>query len=67
MEIDRRKFLEQGYLVLREVIAREQLEQLRALWHGIRIHVELAQQIPPYGGIDTMADLNHAEQLLQRL
>ena len=29
MEIDRRKFLEQGYLVLREVIAREQLEQLR--------------------------------------
>jgi len=34
----------------------ESLEQLRALWHGIRIHVAEAVEIPPTG-VDTEADL----------
>ena len=34
----------------------ESLEQLRALWHGIRIHVVEAAEAPP-PGIDTEADL----------
>lgn len=34
----------------------ESLEQLRALWHGIRIHVIEATEAPP-PGIDTEADL----------
>mgnify|MGYP001194504373 CR=1 FL=1 len=34
----------------------ESLEQLRALWHGIRIHVAEAAEPPP-PGVDTEADL----------
>ncbi|MFO1371802.1 MAG: 3-deoxy-manno-octulosonate cytidylyltransferase [Candidatus Competibacteraceae bacterium] len=34
----------------------ESLEQLRALWHGIRIHVTEAVEAPP-PGVDTEADL----------
>lgn len=34
----------------------EALEQLRALWHGIRIHVAEAAEVPP-PGVDTEADL----------
>lgn len=34
----------------------ESLEQLRALWHGIRIHVAEAAETPP-PGVDTEADL----------
>jgi 3-deoxy-manno-octulosonate cytidylyltransferase (CMP-KDO synthetase) len=34
----------------------EALEQLRALWHGLRIHVAEAVEIPP-PGVDTEADL----------
>ncbi|MBK8181478.1 MAG: 3-deoxy-manno-octulosonate cytidylyltransferase [Candidatus Competibacteraceae bacterium] len=34
----------------------ESLEQLRALWHGIRIHVTEAAEAPP-PGVDTEADL----------
>jgi 3-deoxy-manno-octulosonate cytidylyltransferase (CMP-KDO synthetase) len=34
----------------------ECLEQLRALWNGARIHVALADEIPP-GGVDTPEDL----------
>ncbi|MDS4020180.1 MAG: 3-deoxy-manno-octulosonate cytidylyltransferase [Candidatus Competibacter sp.] len=34
----------------------ESLEQLRALWHGIRIHVTEAAEVPP-PGVDTEADL----------
>lgn len=34
----------------------ESLEQLRALWHGIRVHVAEALEIPP-PGVDTEADL----------
>lgn len=38
----------------------ESLEQLRALWHGIRIHVAKADETPP-PGVDTEADLARAE------
>ena len=34
----------------------ESLEQLRVLWHGEKIHVDIATQTPP-GGIDTPQDL----------
>ncbi len=34
----------------------ESLEQLRALWHGIRIHVAEAAEVPP-PGVDTETDL----------
>ena len=42
----------------------EQLEQLRALWYGERIHVAEASQRPG-PGVDTEDDLVIAEQLLQ--
>jgi len=42
----------------------EQLEQLRALWYGERIHVAEAVQRPG-PGVDTEDDLHIAEQLLQ--
>jgi len=42
----------------------EQLEQLRALWYGERIHVAEANQRPG-PGVDTEDDLVIAEQLLQ--
>ena len=42
----------------------ESLEQLRALWHGQRIHVAVAEQAPP-PGIDTPDDLDHVERLLK--
>ena len=41
----------------------EQLEQLRALWHGHRIAVHLAQQ-PPGLGVDTQDDLDRVRALL---
>lgn len=34
----------------------EKLEQLRVLWHGFKIHVQQANEIPP-PGIDTLDDL----------
>jgi len=42
----------------------EQLEQLRALWYGERIHVAQAAQRPG-PGVDTEEDLHIVEQLLQ--
>jgi 3-deoxy-manno-octulosonate cytidylyltransferase (CMP-KDO synthetase) len=42
----------------------EALEQLRALWYGIRIHVQEALTIPPLG-IDTQEDLARVEAVLQ--
>jgi len=44
--------------------AQESLEQLRTLWHGKRIHVSLAAEIPP-AGVDTAEDLKRIEALLQ--
>ncbi|TRX74888.1 3-deoxy-manno-octulosonate cytidylyltransferase [Pseudomonas mangiferae] len=41
----------------------ESLEQLRALWHGVRIHVADALEAPPTG-VDTPEDLERVRQLL---
>lgn len=41
----------------------EKLEQLRALWHGLRIHVGLADEIPG-PGVDTEADLQRVAAIL---
>ncbi|QLC74524.1 3-deoxy-manno-octulosonate cytidylyltransferase [Pseudomonas sp. LPB0260] len=42
----------------------ECLEQLRALWHGVRIHVADALQAPP-AGVDTAEDLERVRRLLE--
>ena len=42
----------------------ESLEQLRALWHGVRIHVADALQAPPVG-VDTPEDLERVRRLLE--
>jgi 3-deoxy-manno-octulosonate cytidylyltransferase (CMP-KDO synthetase) len=43
----------------------EKLEQLRALYNGVKIHVEVSsQQIPP--GVDTERDLEGVRQFLMR-
>jgi len=41
----------------------ECLEQLRALWHGVRIHVADALESPPTG-VDTLEDLQRVRALL---
>ncbi len=43
----------------------EKLEQLRALWHGLKIHVGIAMAVPG-PGVDTEADLLRVERLLQQ-
>lgn len=40
----------------------ECLEQLRAMWHGVKIHVEQAEETPP-AGVDTPADLERVRAL----
>ena len=42
----------------------ECLEQLRALWHGVRIHVGDALEAPP-PGVDTFEDLERVRRLLE--
>ncbi|WP_263141804.1 3-deoxy-manno-octulosonate cytidylyltransferase [Pseudomonas sp. RIT-PI-AD] len=42
----------------------ERLEQLRALWHGVRIHVGDALEAPPTG-VDTPEDLERVRRLLE--
>ena len=42
----------------------ESLEQLRALWHGVRIHVADAVEAPP-AGVDTAEDLERVRRLLE--
>lgn len=42
----------------------EALEQLRALWHGVRIHVEDAIEAPAVG-VDTPEDLERVRRLLE--
>lgn len=44
----------------------EALEQLRALWHGIRVHVAETTEAPP-PGVDTEADLARVAAELERL
>jgi 3-deoxy-manno-octulosonate cytidylyltransferase (CMP-KDO synthetase) len=39
----------------------ESLEQLRVLWHGERIHVSMAHQLPGHG-VDTTDDLKRVQQ-----
>ena len=41
----------------------ESLEQLRALWYGEKIHVELAKEAPQVG-VDTLEDLERVRQIL---
>lgn len=41
----------------------EKLEQLRAMWHGAKIHVEVAVELPGHG-VDTEADLKRVEAIL---
>ncbi len=41
----------------------ESLEQLRVLWHGEKIHVAIAKEIPP-AGVDTPDDLEKVRQIL---
>ena len=41
----------------------EKLEQLRVLWHGMRIHVEMASEMPGHG-VDTESDLPRVEKIL---
>jgi len=41
----------------------ERLEQLRVLWHGLKIHVGIATEMPG-PGVDTMEDLIQVERLL---
>ncbi len=43
--------------------ALEKLEQLRALWHGERIHVDVAKELPGMG-VDTPEQLVQVEQLI---
>lgn len=42
----------------------ENLEQLRALWNGVRIHVADALEAPP-AGVDTPDDLERVKRLLE--
>ena len=42
----------------------EMLEQLRALWHGVRIHVADAPETPGHG-VDTQADLERVAEFLK--
>jgi 3-deoxy-manno-octulosonate cytidylyltransferase (CMP-KDO synthetase) len=42
----------------------EALEQLRALWHGVRIHIEDAIEAPAVG-VDTPEDLERVRRLLE--
>lgn len=41
----------------------EKLEQLRAMWHGAKIHVEVAKELPGHG-VDTETDLKAVEKVL---
>ena len=41
----------------------ESLEQLRALWYGEKIHVELVKEAPQVG-VDTLEDLERVRQIL---
>lgn len=44
----------------------ESLEQLRALWYGVKIHMGIIEQAPAHG-VDTLADAKRVEQLLLKM
>ena len=46
-----------------EIEKLEKLEQLRAMWHGAKIHVDIAQALPGHG-VDTEDDLRIVEKIL---
>ncbi len=56
-----RDFVNWGSCMLEKI---EALEQLRAMWHGVAIHVDVVSQAPP-PGVDTPEDLELVRQLLQ--
>ncbi len=41
----------------------EKLEQLRVLWHGLKIFVAIASEMPGHG-VDTEGDLQRVEKIL---
>ena len=43
----------------------EALEQLRALWHGFRISVAIAEQLPA-AGVDTPADARRVQEWFEK-
>jgi 3-deoxy-manno-octulosonate cytidylyltransferase (CMP-KDO synthetase) len=43
----------------------EKLEQLRAMWHGAKIHVAVAEDVPGHG-VDTEEDLKVVENILSQ-
>lgn len=47
-----------------EIEKLEKLEQLRAMWHGAKIHVEIATELLGHG-VDTEADLKAVERILK--
>ncbi|NOH71004.1 3-deoxy-manno-octulosonate cytidylyltransferase [Vibrio pectenicida] len=44
----------------------ESLEQLRVLWYGEKIHVEVAKQVPP-AGVDTQEDLDAVRRIVSSM
>ena len=42
----------------------EALEQLRAMWHGVGIHVHVVTEAPP-PGVDTEQDLERVRRMLK--
>ena len=48
-----------------ELETAEKLEQLRAMEHGVKIHVAVAREMPP-GGVDTAHDLELVRELVRR-
>lgn len=55
-----RRYINWGKSPLEEI---EKLEQLRVLWHGEKIHVDIVKKIPPQG-IDTPEDLEKIRKIL---
>ena len=55
-----KRYVQQPHCELEQM---EALEQLRVLWHGGRIHVGIAEEVPG-PGVDTEADLEHVRKLL---
>jgi len=47
---------EYAALSIAPIELQEKLEQLRVLWHGFKIHVQVACEVPP-AGVDTIEDL----------
>lgn len=44
----------------------ESLEQLRALWHGVKIQVADAVEVPP-AGVDTLEDLTRVKKIVETI